>query len=190
MGLRCIMASEQADHVALKEYATIRLMQVMAERDAAIVERDHALADKKAAITDRDSAILQRDIAFAERDAAMIERDNVLVALDSARGHRALGWSPYKRQPEAKGRGDSATMLQMSPFGGIEEPHAFASNSSMLGFMSNSEKLQPIQLHQLHHQHNQQHQQHQQQQQPLYEPFAAFIGTCFCAAIAPDPSQV
>eukprot|EP00250_Pteridium_aquilinum_P033313 c5441_g1_i1 orf=276-1280(+) len=149
MAMRCIMAPDQAEHLALKEYATYKLMQVIAERDAAVVERDSVLADKKAAFNERDSAFLQRDIAFAERDAAMLERDNAMAALDSARGHRALGWNQFKRQPDMKGR--DATLLQMSlpsaPFM-VEEPHAFNADPSMLGFINNSEKMQPVQQQQ------------------------------------------
>lgn len=151
MAMRCIMAPEQAEHLALKEYATIKLMQVIAERDAAVVERDNVLADKKAAFNERDSAFLQRDIAFAERDAAMLERDNAMTALENARGHRALGWNQFKRQPDMKGR--DATMLQMSLPNGpfmVDEAHPFNADPSMLGFINNnSEKTQAMQQQQL-----------------------------------------
>ncbi|KAH7307235.1 hypothetical protein KP509_22G051000 [Ceratopteris richardii] len=147
MAMRCIMAPDQAEHMALKEYARIRLMQVIAERDAAFIERDNVLAEKKAAINERDSAFLQRDIAFAERDAAIMERDNAMAALENARGHRNLGWNQFKKQPDIKGK--DSTLLQMSLPSGpfmVEEPHSFNADPSMLSFInSNSEKIQPMQ---------------------------------------------
>ncbi|MCO5577966.1 hypothetical protein L7F22_031803 [Adiantum nelumboides] len=147
MAMRCIMAPDQAEHLALKEYARMKLMQVIAERDAAMVERDNVLAEKKAAFNERDSAFLQRDIAFAERDAAMMERDSAMAALENARGHRALGWNQFKRQPELKGR--DSTLLQMSLPSGpfmVEEPHSFNGDPAMLSFITNNtEKMQPMQ---------------------------------------------
>ncbi|MCO5563601.1 hypothetical protein L7F22_017248 [Adiantum nelumboides] len=147
MAMRCIMAPDQAEHLALKEYARMKLMQVIAERDAAMVERDNVLAEKKAAFEERASAFLQRDIAYAERDAAMVERDHAMAALENARGHRALGWNQFKRQPELKGR--DSTLLQMSLPSGpfmVEEPHSFNGDPAMLSFITNNpEKMQPMQ---------------------------------------------
>ncbi|MCO5613076.1 hypothetical protein L7F22_067350 [Adiantum nelumboides] len=123
----------------LKEYARMKLMQVIAERDAAMVQRDHVLAEKKVAFEERASAFLQRNIAYAKRDAAMVERDHAMVALENARGHRALGWNQFKRQPELKGR--DSMLLQMSLPSGpfmVEEPHSFNGDPAMLSFITNN----------------------------------------------------
>lgn len=145
-GLLRISAPEHAEHLALKEYATIKLMQVIAERDAACLERDTALAHKKAAINERDSVYIERDIAVAERDAAIIERDNAVIALDAARGHMALSWNHYKRQVELRGKDGTAmhaSIPNVVSFG-AEEMHTFSADSSMIGFVCNSDRVQPV----------------------------------------------
>ncbi|KAJ6336830.1 hypothetical protein OIU76_006662 [Salix suchowensis] len=58
-----------------------QIMNIMAERDAAILERNMALSEKKAANAERDMAFLQRDSAIAERNNALMERDNAIATL-------------------------------------------------------------------------------------------------------------
>ncbi|RWR81755.1 barley B recombinant-like protein D isoform X1 [Cinnamomum micranthum f. kanehirae] len=69
----------------MKDHHTIKLMSIIAERDAAYQERNIAIAEKKAALAERDMAILQRDAAIAERNNAIIERDSAISALEYAR---------------------------------------------------------------------------------------------------------
>ncbi|XP_077246490.1 barley B recombinant-like protein D [Tasmannia lanceolata] len=75
----------------MKDHQTIKLMAVMAERDAAIQERNLALSEKKAALAERDMAMLQRDTAIAERNNAMMERDSAISALEYARDNAMNG---------------------------------------------------------------------------------------------------
>ncbi|PKA45961.1 Barley B recombinant-like protein D [Apostasia shenzhenica] len=75
----------------IKDSHTMKLMQIMAERDNAIQERNAALQEKKTALADRDIAILQRDAAIAERNTAIMERDNALAALEYARENSMNG---------------------------------------------------------------------------------------------------
>lgn len=124
----------------------MKLMQVIAERDGAVVERDKALAEKKAALNERDSAFMQRDIAVAERDAAVIDRDNAVVALDAARGHRTFDWSHYKRQADFRGQDPTALHMNLPSVTafGVEDLHVFPTDStSALGFVSNSARGHP-----------------------------------------------
>ncbi|KAG9443071.1 hypothetical protein H6P81_018925 [Aristolochia fimbriata] len=69
----------------MKDQQALKLMAIMAERDAAIQERNVALSEKKAALAERDMAIMQRDAAIAERNNAIMERDSAIGALDYAR---------------------------------------------------------------------------------------------------------
>jgi hypothetical protein len=64
-----------------KNTSPIELMDIMAERDAALMEKSTAIAERLAAYAERDAAILQRDIATADRDAAVSNRDAALAAL-------------------------------------------------------------------------------------------------------------
>ncbi|KAF9618898.1 hypothetical protein IFM89_002893 [Coptis chinensis] len=66
------------DHQAM----TMKVMSILAERDAAIHERNLAVSEKKAAVAERDMAIMQRDAAIAERNNALMERDNAMAALE------------------------------------------------------------------------------------------------------------
>eukprot|EP00249_Psilotum_nudum_P017113 c26167_g1_i1 orf=156-1139(+) len=138
-GLRHMLGPEQAEHLALKEYATLRLMQVVAERDAAVLERNNAMAERKAAFAERDSALLQRDIAFAERENAIIERDAAVAALEIARGNRSATWNCQRRETEV-GRKEAEVIqmhvLNVTPFGG-EGLRTFAADSTMIGAGSN-----------------------------------------------------
>ncbi|KAG0579162.1 hypothetical protein KC19_4G077700 [Ceratodon purpureus] len=59
----------------------IEYMDVLAERDAALMEKSTASAERLAAYAERDAAILQRDIATADRDTAILNRDAALSAL-------------------------------------------------------------------------------------------------------------
>lgn len=64
-----------------KSTSPIELMDIMAERDAALMEKSTALAERLAAYAERDAAILQQDIASADRDSAILSRDAALTAL-------------------------------------------------------------------------------------------------------------
>lgn len=70
---------------SMKDHTTLKLMAVMAERDAAIQQRDAAVNEKKSALAERDIAIFHRDAAYAERNAAWMERDAAIAALEYAR---------------------------------------------------------------------------------------------------------
>ncbi|MCO5554384.1 hypothetical protein L7F22_007914 [Adiantum nelumboides] len=72
----------------LKDHPALKLMDVLAQRDAAIAERDTALAEKKTAFAERDAALLQRDVAYADRNNAWIERDTALAALTMLRSNK------------------------------------------------------------------------------------------------------
>eukprot|EP00249_Psilotum_nudum_P010211 c22403_g2_i1 orf=624-1337(+) len=74
------------DH--LREHPALKLMDVITERDAALLERNTAIAEKKAAYAERDSALLQRDVAYADRNSALMERDAAVAALDMIRAER------------------------------------------------------------------------------------------------------
>eukprot|EP00249_Psilotum_nudum_P011932 c23475_g1_i1 orf=278-1057(+) len=139
------LASEQEEHLALKEYATFKLMQVLPERDTALLERNNAIAERKAAFAERDSAFRQRDIAFAERQNAILERDAAVAALELARGNRTGSWSGQKRYIDGGRR--EPVVLQMNvpyvtTFGG-EEFRTFAANPSMMAAVSNCGVVQP-----------------------------------------------
>ncbi|KAK1296836.1 Barley B recombinant-like protein D [Acorus calamus] len=82
---KAVHAQWMMPHHQMKDHQTLKLMAVMAERDAAIQERNLALAEKKTAQTERDMAILQRDNAIAERNKALLERDSALAALQYSR---------------------------------------------------------------------------------------------------------
>lgn len=69
----------------LREHPALKLMDMVAERDAAFAERDTAVAEKKTAISERDSAFLQRDVAYADRNTAWMERDAAVTALSMVR---------------------------------------------------------------------------------------------------------
>ena len=64
-----------------KNTSPVELMDIMAERDAALMEKSTALAERSAAYAERDAAVLQRDIALADRDSAILNRDAALAAL-------------------------------------------------------------------------------------------------------------
>lgn len=69
----------------LKDQPALKLIQIVAERDAAIAERDTAIAEKKTAYAERDAAFLQRDVAYADRNAAWMERETAVKALSMVR---------------------------------------------------------------------------------------------------------
>ncbi|GAB4837826.1 Protein BASIC PENTACYSTEINE4-like [Ancistrocladus abbreviatus] len=64
-----------------------KILNIIAERDAAIEERNRALFEKKKALEERDAALSQRNVAIKERNDAIMERDNALNALQSAMSH-------------------------------------------------------------------------------------------------------
>ncbi|KAH7301277.1 hypothetical protein KP509_23G018600 [Ceratopteris richardii] len=72
----------------LKDHPALKLIDVIAQRDAAIAERDTAMAEKKTAFAERDAALLQRDVAYADRNTAWIERDTALAALAMLRSSK------------------------------------------------------------------------------------------------------
>jgi hypothetical protein len=65
----------------LRDHPALKLMDVVAERDAAIAERDIAMAEKRTVYAERDSALIQRDVAYADRNAAWMQRDAAKAAL-------------------------------------------------------------------------------------------------------------
>lgn len=54
-----------------------KILNIIAERDTALLERNKALEE-------REAAIAQRNLAMKERDEAVLERDNALLALQHA----------------------------------------------------------------------------------------------------------
>eukprot|EP00249_Psilotum_nudum_P010209 c22403_g1_i1 orf=711-1646(+) len=72
----------------LREHPALQLMDVITERDVAVLERNTAIAEKKAAYTERDSALLQRNVAYADRYSALMERDAAVAALDMVKAER------------------------------------------------------------------------------------------------------
>ncbi|XP_077220652.1 barley B recombinant-like protein D isoform X2 [Tasmannia lanceolata] len=78
-------------HTQMKDNPVIKLMAVIAERDAAIQERNLALSEKKTGLAERDLAIQQRDAAIAERNNAMMERDSAISALEYVRENAMNG---------------------------------------------------------------------------------------------------
>lgn len=89
-----------------KSASSIEIMDIIAERDAALMEKSTALAEKMAAYAERDAAILQRDIASADRDAAILTRDAALAAL-----------ARLERKSSGRGRRPSQTALDESMHG-------------------------------------------------------------------------
>lgn len=71
-----------------RDHPALKLMDVLAERDAAIAERDTAMAEKKTAYAERDAALLQRDVAYADRNTAWMERDTAIAALSMIRANK------------------------------------------------------------------------------------------------------
>ncbi|GMH16281.1 hypothetical protein Nepgr_018122 [Nepenthes gracilis] len=67
-----------------------KILNIIAERDAAIEERNRALLEKKKALEEREAAISQRNVAIKERNDAIMERDNALSALQNSL-HHSLG---------------------------------------------------------------------------------------------------
>ncbi|KAL2925129.1 Protein BASIC PENTACYSTEINE4 [Bienertia sinuspersici] len=61
-----------------------KLLNIIAERDAAIEERNIALLEKQRALEEREAAMLQRNFAIKERNNAINERDNALNALQGS----------------------------------------------------------------------------------------------------------
>lgn len=72
----------------LRDHPAVKLMEVVAERDAAYAERDTAIAEKKTANAERDAALLQRDVAYADRNTALLERDTAIAALTMVRSDK------------------------------------------------------------------------------------------------------
>lgn len=64
-----------------------KVLNIIAERDAAIEERNRALLEKKKALEEREEAISQRNLAIKERNDAILERDNALNALQHSMNH-------------------------------------------------------------------------------------------------------
>ncbi|KAI5056909.1 hypothetical protein GOP47_0028727 [Adiantum capillus-veneris] len=65
----------------LKDHPAMKLMDMVAERDAAVAVRDTAMAEKKTALVERDAAFLQREVAYADRTVALNERDAAYAVL-------------------------------------------------------------------------------------------------------------
>ena len=75
----------------LRDHPALKLMDVVAERDAAIAERDIAIAEKRTVFAERDSALIQRDVAYADRNTAWMERDAARAALSIVRSGKDNG---------------------------------------------------------------------------------------------------
>lgn len=58
-----------------------KIMQIIAEKNAAVEEMNRAITEKNAAIEERNEAIKQRDEAIAARNNAFRERDSAIAAL-------------------------------------------------------------------------------------------------------------
>ncbi|KAH9610726.1 hypothetical protein KSS87_003677 [Heliosperma pusillum] len=60
------------------------LLNIIAERDAAIREKNQALLEKKKAFEERRVAIAQRNLAIRECNDAVLERNNAFITLQQA----------------------------------------------------------------------------------------------------------
>ncbi|XP_074313294.1 uncharacterized protein LOC141648493 isoform X2 [Silene latifolia] len=60
------------------------LLDIIAERDAAIKEKNQALLEKKKAFEERRVAIAQRNLAIKECNDAVMERNNAFISLQQA----------------------------------------------------------------------------------------------------------
>ncbi|XP_021752973.1 protein BASIC PENTACYSTEINE4-like [Chenopodium quinoa] len=60
------------------------LLNIMAERDAAVEEMKIALLEKKKALEERELAVSQRNLAIKERDEAITERNNAYHTLQNS----------------------------------------------------------------------------------------------------------
>uniref|UniRef100_A0A0D6QY34 GAGA-binding transcriptional activator n=1 Tax=Araucaria cunninghamii TaxID=56994 RepID=A0A0D6QY34_ARACU len=70
---------------SLKDHPGLKVMSVLADRDAAILERNTAFAEKKAAYAEREPTILQGDVLYADRNSVTSDRGAAVAALDYAR---------------------------------------------------------------------------------------------------------
>ncbi|KAL9238264.1 hypothetical protein vseg_012710 [Gypsophila vaccaria] len=78
----------------------IDLLNIIAERDAAIEERDQAFLEKEKALEDRQVAIAQRNLAIKECNDAVLERDNAFLTLQQQSMIELIGFgeqAPRKR---------------------------------------------------------------------------------------------
>ncbi|CAN6482559.1 unnamed protein product [Victoria cruziana] len=103
---------------SMKDHTTLKLMAVMAERDAAIQQRDAAVNEKKSALAERDIAIFHRDAAYAERNAAWMERDAAIAALEYAR-ENGMACPPSAHVSSSRVSGDA--VLNVKP-GRVKAP--------------------------------------------------------------------
>ncbi|KAK9690987.1 hypothetical protein RND81_09G169100 [Saponaria officinalis] len=62
----------------------IDLLNIVAERDAAIEERNKAFLEKEKAFEDRQVAITQRNLAIKQRNDAVLERNNAFINLQQS----------------------------------------------------------------------------------------------------------
>lgn len=62
----------------------MNIVNIIAERDAAIEERNQALLERRKVLDERRVAIAQRNLAIKERNDAVLERDNAFTALQQS----------------------------------------------------------------------------------------------------------
>lgn len=117
----------------LKDHPALRLMETLAQRDAAIAERDTAMAEKKTAFAERDAALLQRDVAYADRNTAWMERDTALAALTMLRANK-------DNNNEAAAKLMHMVNINVNPF--VEPVMALPPSESMPGGPAGGKKQQ------------------------------------------------
>lgn len=132
-----------------KNTGPIELMDIMAQRDAALMEKNTALAERLAAYAERDAAIMQRDIVSADRDSAILSRDAALATLA-----RLEKKSSGRRRPSQTALDEAMHESKLSQRMGLAEHCTFASefhpdaaNASHSGIMvldSESTHLQGV----------------------------------------------
>lgn len=101
---------ELMDILAERDAALAERDAAYAERDAALMEKNTAAAERSAAYAERDAAILQRDIATAERDSACLNRDAALAALTRLEKKSSPGRA--SRRPTILAQADGSKLLQ------------------------------------------------------------------------------
>lgn len=94
-----------------KSSCSLEVIDIIAERDAAVLEKSIALTEKMAAYQERDNAIMQRDLALVDRDAAILSRDAAIATLARLE-RKAAGRSRKKPQAPQDGLMHGTKMLQ------------------------------------------------------------------------------
>jgi len=89
------------------------VLQLIAERDVALLEKNTAIAEKMAACAERDAALLQRDAALADRDSALLKRDAAISALAKVQKESS---SRGRKRPSSAGGINGSKLLQRVGF--------------------------------------------------------------------------